>query len=163
MKRSFLLFLAISSLSLYTSCKSDSNVNTEDSDNVIQSDASPEEQAEAILQQKENASEELNDVTQVENIVDVELEEVVVDKEKQAAEKKKILEEQLKQSPNKGKDCDDILKEYEELVNKFLGGGGAKALKELSAWSNDPLYNTCKKDPKYKDRFTAIENKMEED
>lgn len=163
MTKYFFLLISVSMMTLLPSCKSDSNTSIEDDDAIIQSDASPEEQAEAILQQKENETESLDSITQVENLVEVELEEVYVDKEKKAAEKKKILEEQLKKSPNKGKNCEDILKEYEELVNKFLQGGGANALSELAAWSNDPVFNTCKKDPNFKDRFMAIENKLEED
>lgn len=164
MKNYIFLVLSFSMLILNCSCKSDTN-NTEDEDPnaIIQADASASEQAEAIMQQKENSAEALDEFTQVENIVDVKLEEVIVDEEKKAEEQKKILEEQLKKSPNKGKNCEDILKEYEDLVNKFLKGGGVKVLNELSLWTNDPLYNTCKKDPKYRDKFIAIENKMEEE
>lgn len=165
MKNYLLLLLSVATISLASSCKSDGSGNTveEDQDAIIQADASAEEQAEAILQHNESTTEALDDITQVENMVDVELKEVVVDEKKKAEEKKKILEEQLKKSPNKGKDCNDMLKEYEALVDKFLSGGGIKALNELSAWSNDPLFNTCKKDPNYKDKFKAIENKMEEE
>ena len=162
MNRYFLIVLGL--FISISACKQDSPQGEAlDPEGVIISDASAEEQAEAILENMEEKDEALDDIAQVENEVEVELEEVVVDEEKKAAEKKKILEEQLDNSPNKGKNCDDMLKEYEALVDKYLGGGGVSVLKELSEWTNDPLFNTCKNNPAYKDKFAAIEEKMNEE
>lgn len=163
MKQIQLLSFLVCFTFCFVACKQDVKSEPLDSEGVIQSDASTEEQAEAILENIEEQNAALEDIDQVENTVEVELEEVFVDEEKKAQEKKEILEAQLDKSPNKGKTCDDMLKEYEDLVNKYLNGGGVAALKELSSWSNDPLFNTCKKNPAYKDKFAAIEEKMEED
>ena len=163
MKQIHWLFLITCFTFCLMACKQDVKSESLDPEGVIQSDASTEEQAEAILENMEVQDSALEQIAQVENMVDIELEEVIVDEAKKAQEKKEILEAQLDKSPNKGKTCDDMLKEYEDLVNKYLSGGGVAALKELSSWSNDPLFNTCKKNPAFKDKFAAIEEKMEED
>ncbi len=72
-----------------------------------------------------------------------------------------VLKEQLMESPNLGKDCESILKEYSELVDKYIGGQDTDAvLKKLEGWANDPIFNKCKKSDEYKDRFFDLEEKM---
>ncbi|WP_235299141.1 hypothetical protein [Portibacter marinus] len=145
---------------LFASCKTD---QTQSNDEITEEKV--EDLAEDLL------AEELADVDGFEsesaqgggvgNEVEVKLEEVSVDQEKLIEQKREILKEQLKESPNLGKDCESILKEYAELVDKYVSGEDKDAvIKRLAEWANDPIYNKCKKDDAYKDRFYQLEEKM---
>lgn len=105
-------------------------------------------------------AEQSNEPT-IESEVEVELEEVVRDEKAEMEQKMEIKKEQLKSSPNLGKSCDDILKDYEDLVDKFLKDPTNETiLKQFADWANDPLFNKCKSDPAYADKFIAAEDKM---
>ena len=126
------------------------------------SEENVEDIAADILEQELAMAEEVTEEEGgVSNEVEVEMEEVTVDKEKAREVKKAILKEQLMESPNLGKDCESILKEYSELVDKYIGGQDTDAvLKKLEGWANDPIFNKCKKSDEYKDRFFDLEEKM---
>lgn len=143
-----------------TSCKSDATSSTEEI-----SEEKVEDMAEDLLEEELAMVEELEATEEPEgtvaNEVEVELEEVKVDREKELAQKREILKEQLKESPNLGKDCESILKEYSDLVDKYVSGEDKDAvIAQLAKWANDPIYNKCKKDDVYKDRFFELEERM---
>lgn len=144
---------------LLISCKGDKVVAEEITEENVEDIAA--DLLEQELAMAEELDEDIPEDGAVSNEVEVEMEEVTIDKEKQREEKKAILKEQLKESPNLGKDCESILKEYEELVEKYVSGADKTAvLKKLEGWANDPIFNKCKKNPEYKDRFYDLEEKM---
>ena len=160
--KTFIFSIALFMVLSLFACKSDNSADTEDiSDETVEAmvdDIIEEQMAEIEL--AENADEQTKAST-VANEVEFELEEVKIDVEKKKAQKKEILSEQYKDSPNRGKDCDRIMKDYEALVNKYLKQEDVEGvLKELGTWANDPIYNRCKKDPAYKDKFYELEEKM---
>lgn len=158
MKKQFLFFVLVLCLGLIA-CGSDKTAKetvTEEDVEDIAEDFLEKQLAEAEASVEATVEEET-----VANEVEFELEEVTVDKEAVLAQKKEILKEQLKASPNLGKDCDSIIKEYEELVAQYLKGENEGAvLTKLAEWANDPLFNNCKKNPDYKDKFFELEEKM---
>jgi hypothetical protein len=157
--RNFIFYIFIVTILSLGGCKSDGSASGEMTEENV------EDIAADILEQELAMAEELEEETDeagtVSNEVEVEMEEVTVDKEKEREVKKAILKEQLKESPNLGKDCESILKEYSELVDKYISGKDKDVvLKKLEGWANDPIFNKCKKSDEYKDRFFDLEEKM---
>lgn len=147
----------------FISCNSDgasSGEVTEEAVEELAEDFIEKQLAEAEAEALANMDEE----TGVTNEVEVDMEEVSVDVAAKKEQKKEILKEQLKESPNLGKDCESILKEYETLVNQFIKGENVEGvIAQLTKWANDPLFNNCKKNAEYKDRFYDLEEKMNAD
>ena len=160
--KTFVFSLALFIVLGLFACKSDSSVDPEDiSEEAVEEmvDDMIEEQM-AEIEVPEDADEETKAST-VANEVEFEMEEVKIDVEKKKAQKREILKEQYKDSPNLGKDCDSIMKDYEALVGKYLKQEDVEGvLKQLAIWANDPIFNKCKKDPAYKDKFFELEEKM---
>ncbi len=158
MKTRLLLLAFFTSLILF-SCKSDSvpaeEVTEEDVEKVAE-DLIAEQLAQAEAEAAALAEEET-----VANEVEVEMDEVNVDQAAKIEEKKEILKEQLKESPNLGKDCESLLKEYGELVDQYVKGENQDAvLAQLAKWSNDVIFNKCRKNPDYADKFYELEDRM---
>lgn len=147
-----------------TSCKSD-NASTEEMTEEVKEEAAEELAEDFVAKQLAEAEAAalaaMDENTGVKNEVEVKLEEVDVDKEAVIEQKKEILKEQLKESPNLGKDCESILKDYEKLVTQYVNGENEEGvLAQLAKWANDPVFNNCKKNAEYKDRFFELEEKM---
>jgi len=164
MKNLFVYALIFSMFS-FVSCGGDQSASATEEVSAEVTEEKVEDLAADILEQElameEEVEEAVSDDGAVANEVEVEMEEVTIDIEKQKEQKKAILKEQLKESPNLGKDCESILKEYTDLVDKYISGADKDAvLKKLQGWANDPIFNKCKKSSEYKDRFFDLEEKM---
>ena len=96
--------------------------------------------------------------------LELKLKKVEVDpkEQKRKEEKKKeILTDLIKDSPNIKKTCSEVLEEYEKIVKEYLAAKDKDAvLDKLIKWSNDPIYNNCKKQSAYKARFDQLEDEM---
>lgn len=156
--RNYILTLFAVSIFALISCNSDKSSSVEE-----MTEENVEEMAEDLLAQEMAALEEeaSSDEEAVTNEVEVALDEVDVDEEAALEQKKEIKKEQLKASPNLGKDCESLLKEYEVMVDKYLKGEDKDGvLKQMAIWANDPIFNRCKKDDAFKDKFFELEEKM---
>ncbi len=152
MKKQLIFFCFLILIIGFSNCKSDKP-----------SDASVEDIAEDYIAQQLAEAEAEAAMTEgaVGNEVEVDMKSVTVDQAKVIEQKKEILKEQLKESPNLGKDCESILEEYGKLVDQFVKGTDKdEVMKKLIEWANDPIFNKCKKNPEYKEKFYILESKM---
>lgn len=74
-----------------------------------------------------------------------------------------IVVQQLTESPFRGKSTYEIFAVYEGKVNEYLKTKNKKILTEIADFSNDPLFNVCRKLEAYKSKFRALEKKLNGD
>lgn len=89
---------------------------------------------------------------------------VIVESTKMKPESKKkrdsIVIQQVASSIFRGKSFDEIYQIYESKVNDYLKSKDKKVLQEIADFSNDPLFNGCKKLDQFKKRFNDLEKKL---
>jgi hypothetical protein len=71
-----------------------------------------------------------------------------------------IVVQQLSSSPFRGKSFEEIYNFYEAKVNEYLKTKDKKILSEIADFSNDPLFNGCKKMDNFKNKFNELEKKL---
>ena len=71
-----------------------------------------------------------------------------------------IVVQQLSSSTFRGKSFEEIYKFYEAKVNEYLKTKDKKILSEIADFSNDPLFNGCKKMDNFKNKFNELEKKL---
>jgi len=89
---------------------------------------------------------------------------IVIESSKMKPESKKkrdsIVIQQVASSLFRGKSFDEIYQIYESKVNDYLKSKDKKVLQEIADFSNDPLFNGCKKLDQFKKRFNDLEKKL---
>jgi len=89
---------------------------------------------------------------------------IVIESSKMKPESKKkrdsIVIQQVASSLFRGKSFDEIYQIYESKVNDYLKSKDKKVLQEIADFSNDPLFNGCKKLDQFKKRFNGLEKKL---
>ncbi len=80
-------------------------------------------------------------------------------------DKAKVVEdikELVAESDNKGKTCETMYTEYEALINKLVKDKNNKnLLEELETWSNDIIFQQCKKrDILFSEKVDALSDKL---
>lgn len=103
--------------------------------------------------------------TTVKNKVLTKLDDISEEKKAEMKQvKQEALKKNLESSPNKGKSCDDILVEYDKLVDNFLASPTDQSvvLKMVNI-KNDPIFSGCKDNKAFLTRLNEIEAKMDED
>jgi hypothetical protein len=77
------------------------------------------------------------------------------------AERKAAIEEGIKKSILKEKTCEEIFGEYKEIAEQYLSTKDDKILLKLSAWTNDPIYMSCRKKGAFKAQFEELRKKVD--
>lgn len=136
--------------------------NTDNGGEITLKDAPDEKK---IIEEMTKSVEEIpvNEKAKVKDINDTKLDKISeADKKKEADLKKKIAEEKVNNSTNKGSSCDNILKKYEELANKFLSSNDMKLLVEMNKQTNDVFFAQCRKDATFEKNLAAINKKVDD-
>lgn len=77
------------------------------------------------------------------------------------AERKIAIEEGIKKSVLKEKTCEEIFEEYKGVAEEYLSTKDDKILLKLSAWTNDPIYMSCRKAESFKVQFEELSAKID--
>jgi len=89
---------------------------------------------------------------------------IVAEQNKQVEERKEIIKEQLEKSKVVEEfkdDCEAIFNKYSETINRYVETNDETVLDEILHFINDPVFEGCRKNEKFKDKFDALDEKIE--
>ena len=79
-------------------------------------------------------------------------------------ESTRLAKEKVAKSKNSGKTCNELIKEFDLLVNKLVSNPNETVIAEFSKFIADPFHLNCKKiNAKYKEEISKIEERLEDE
>lgn len=135
-------------------------------ENKADSDMGAVENEKVEVEKSEVESEELYENLITEDLGNEEGKDagLIAEEKKHKEERKKIIDEQLKESKVAKEfkdDCEAIFEKYSKTVNKYISTQDESILDDIIHFINDPVFESCRKNEDYKDKFDAIDAKME--
>lgn len=156
----FLLFIS------FISCGSESTTNK--GNDAVANVEEVEEVLENILPSYEDEAVEgdskvVAEAKEVKQTVDNKTKYQVKPAEK-SEESTRLAKEKVAKSKNSGKTCDQLITEFDALVNNLVSNPSESVVADFSKFIADPFHLNCKKiDEKYKIEIAKIEERLEDD